>query len=167
MVSSPDATLVLDCECGTVTAQRLADVDDEHIFQTDEEFTARCPACALHRTVTDWSDIEAPNDADWFKLDLGEGTVPPAEGPNPFAKLRSGTPSPSSSGVATTSASTETAEEVELPDDAACTECNGAIEEDDLQTDGRAPEIGWEYFECPDCGHQMHPDTVHDSAVAA
>lgn len=41
-----------------------------------------------------------------------------------------------------------------------CSECGACILPDHKQQGPDAPEIGWEYFECPDCAHKMRPESV-------
>lgn len=40
---------------------------------------------------------------------------------------------------------------------AICKKCERQLGEKNLNKGPEAPELGWEYFECPNCGHQQRP----------
>lgn len=44
--------------------------------------------------------------------------------------------------------------------DPTCLRCGGRVTEEDRRADAEAPEIGYEYYECPDCGNQMRPEAI-------
>ena len=44
--------------------------------------------------------------------------------------------------------------------DQVCTQCGSEITDENRHSGPEAPEIGWEYYECPDCGHRMRPESV-------
>lgn len=41
-----------------------------------------------------------------------------------------------------------------------CPECEETLSSDDHHTDGNAPEIGWEYYQCPECNKRYLPQQV-------
>ena len=41
-----------------------------------------------------------------------------------------------------------------------CPTCGAPLSEADKTTGPEAPEVGWEYYECPDCGARNRPDVV-------
>lgn len=47
-----------------------------------------------------------------------------------------------------------------------CPVCETPLTEEDRHADHRAPEVGYEYYECPDCGHQYRPERIEADDAA-
>lgn len=47
--------------------------------------------------------------------------------------------------------------------DYTCPSCDSPLSEEDQYSGPDAPEVGWEYYECPNCGGRSHPQLVEDS----
>lgn len=46
------------------------------------------------------------------------------------------------------------------PGESVCPSCDTVLTDDNLHTGPDAPQIGWEYYECPECGEKMRPAAV-------
>jgi DNA-directed RNA polymerase subunit RPC12/RpoP len=52
----------------------------------------------------------------------------------------------------------DTPESVPSQSNYICLNCQTSLSEANRHTGPEAPEVGWEYLECPDCGNRQHPD---------
>lgn len=73
--------------------------------------------------------------------------------------VRSATEAIAGASIQTNTQSTSTSNSTQY----ICLNCQTSLSEANLNTGPEAPEVGWEYLECPDCGHRQHPDAQASS----
>lgn len=153
----PDDPLRVICSCGHSaryeTVSTLEQDGGEVTYhQNTDLYAAICPSCSTPRPVKvgtfDWDDIGTE-----FCLTLGSFE----DGYTPFE-----TGLDTQYDLARTDFS-DVANPVYIARqrfDPTCIRCGERLTETDRKTDGNAPELGWEYYQCPECGEQMRPNAV-------
>jgi hypothetical protein len=146
----PDAPLRFACICGyRAEFARAKHVEFVYANHYTDLFSTDCPACETARPAQVMQG--AFNDQMLSCVSAGTFIDDPEKEPT-------GEPVPFSIDEADF-------EDIESPVDMAlgvfivrCGECDALLDEHDRRADEDAPEVGWEYYECSDCGAKTRAD---------
>jgi predicted RNA-binding Zn-ribbon protein involved in translation (DUF1610 family) len=153
----PDDPLRVICTCGhSARYDALTDFETdggELTYHAQQDlYAARCPSCGDARPVKvgtfNWDDIGRE-----FCLAFGAFEAE-------YQPLAASLDSDYDPNRTDFSAVANPAYIARQRFDPICIRCGERLTEEDKRTDGNAPEVGWEYYECPACGHTMHPDSL-------
>lgn len=144
MSSQTAAVIFLECPCGLNKGIPVEQFDyDGAITQCpDKHVVVECPDCSDTRKTTEFSRIHHPGDSPWYKLTLDQPKQPTG-GKNPFQPFLDGAHSLDDQDAGT------------VP---ACEGCGSDLSEGHKRWGPDAPDSGWAYYECPDCGHKTRAD---------
>lgn len=147
-----DAPLRFACECSHQTEYaRAAEAEFIYYHETADKFTAECPACNTARPAKVLKG--AFTGQMLVCVSTGHFTDNPTAEPTGEARYWD----------STTTTFENTLSPVEMADGVfiiRCGECDELLSPEDQHEGPDAPEVGYEYYECPACGGRTHPDTA-------